>query len=170
MNFNDLKFDSKKETISIRELYRKMALLEENNIKRKKGESAFKRVQLKEYKGKNGYIIDNMHKKNNKNLMDLENYIRNQKEKKIFNKKLKLKRNKSNIIKGLKNKFGIKNIKCYEDDDGNIFNNILKSFSRVSEKNEMKIKNNKNFRINIQTMMELFNKDNNKNNISKKIF
>ncbi len=111
-----------------------------------------------------------MHKKNNKNLMDLENYIRNQKEKKIFNKKLKLKRNKSNIIKGLKNKFGIKNIKCYEDDDGNIFNNILKSFSRVSEKNEMKIKNNKNFRINIQTMMELFNKDNNKNNISKKIF
>ena len=70
----------------------------------------------------------------------------------------------------MKNKFGIKNIKCYEDDDGNIFNNILKSFSRVSEKNEIKIKNNKNFRINIQTMMELFNKDNNKNNISKKIF
>ena len=170
VNFNDLKFDNKKETISIRELYRKMALLEENNIKRKKRESAFKRIQLKEYKDKNGYIIDNMHKKNNKNLMDLENYIRNQKEKKIFNKKLKLKRNKSNIIKGLKNKFGIKNIKCYEDDDGNIFNNILKSFSRVSEKNEMKIKNNKNFRINIQTMMELFNKDNNKNNISKKIF
>ena len=97
-------------------------------------------------------------------MVSLENYTKKIKLSQNTNRNLKLKKNKNKtLIKDFnlpvnKKYFGTvdKNV----EDNENFFSNILKSFSRVNErmnKNKMK-KENKNFLINIQTMIELNNK------------
>ena len=165
VNFNNMKLEEKINTMSIREIYRNLPLFHKNNEKKKKIKSMIKNKQILEYLNKNTDKTEKTNTKRfNNNLVSLENYTKKIKLSQNTNRNLKLKKNKNKtLIKDFnlpvnKKYFGTvdKNV----EDNENFFSNILKSFSRVNErmnKNKMK-KENKNFLINIQTMIELNNK------------
>ena len=163
-NYNSFKMEETKNSMSIRELYRNLALYLNHKAKQKKIKSVLT----------NKHILANLTKKNKKekadkkiykNLVSLENYTR--KSYKNSNKNLNLKRAlNTTSIKELKlpsNRKYIGSLNGFEEDNENFFSNILKSFSRVNNrinKNNKNEENNKNCLINIQTMLELNNKHN----------
>ena len=177
VNFNNVKFDEKINPKSIRELYRNLSLFHKNKERQKKLKSAIKNKQILEYLNKNSDITEKKtNKRFNNNLVSLESYTRKMKLSKNTNQNLKLKKNKNKTL--IKN-FNLANNKKYVgtidknvEDNENFFSNILKSFSRVNErinKNKMK-KENKNFLINIQTMIELFSYNKNKKFLSNSFY
>lgn len=167
VNFNNVKLEEKINTMSIRELYRNLSLLHKSKDKQKKFKSVFKNKQLIEYLNKNSDKTEKeTTKRFNNNLVSLENYTKKIKLSKNKNQNLKLKKNKNKTLirdlNLLSNKKYFGTIDKNVEDNENFFSNILKSFSRVNEritKNKMKV-DNRNFLINIQTMIELNNKSN----------
>ena len=167
VNFNNVKLEEKINTMSIRELYRNLSLLHKNKEKQKKFKSVFKNKRIIEYLNKNSDKIEKeTTKRFNNNLVSLENYTKKIKLIKNTNQNLKLKKNKNKTLirdlNLLSNKKYFGTIDKNVEDNENFFSNILKSFSRVNEritKNKMKV-DNRNFLINIQTMIELNNKSN----------
>ena len=167
VNFNNVKLEEKINTMSIRELYRNLSLLHKSKEKQKKFKSVFKNKQLIEYLNKNSDKTEKeTTKRFNNNLVSLENYTKKIKLSKNTNQNLKLKKNKNKTLirdlNLLSNKKYFGTIDKNVEDNENFFSNILKSFSRVNEritKNKMKV-DNRNFLINIQTMIELNNKSN----------
>jgi len=167
VNFNNVKLEEKINTMSIRELYRNLSLLHKNKEKQKKFKSVFKNKRILEYLNKNSDKIEKeTTKRFNNNLVSLENYTKKIKLSKNTNQNLKLKKNKNKTLirdlNLLSNKKYFGTIDKNVEDNENFFSNILKSFSRVNErknKNKMKV-DNRNFLINIQTMIELNNKSN----------
>lgn len=167
VNFNNVKLEEKINTMSIRELYRNLSLLHKSKDKQKKFKSVFKNKQLIEYLNKNSDKTEKeTTKRFNNNLVSLENYTKKIKLSKNTNQNLKLKKNKNKTLirdlNLLSNKKYFGTIDKNVEDNENFFSNILKSFSRVNErknKNKMKV-DNRNFLINIQTMIELNNKSN----------
>ena len=144
-----------------------MSLLHKSKEKQKKFKSVFKNKQLIEYLNKNSDKTEKeTTKRFNNNLVSLENYTKKIKLSKNKNQNLKLKKNKNKTLirdlNLLSNKKYFGTIDKNVEDNENFFSNILKSFSRVNEritKNKMKV-DNRNFLINIQTMIELNNKSN----------
>ena len=167
VNFNNVKLEEKINTMSIRELYRNLSLLHKSKDKQKKFKSVFKNKRILEYLNKNSDKIEKeTTKRFNNNLVSLENYTKKIKLSKNTNQNLKLKKNKNKTLirdlNLLSNKKYFGTIDKNVEDNENFFSNILKSFSRVNErknKNKMKV-DNRNFLINIQTMIELNNKSN----------
>ena len=167
VNFNNVKLEEKINTMSIRELYRNLSLLHKNKEKQKKFKSVFKNKRILEYLNKNSDKTEKeTTKRFNNNLVSLENYTKKIKLSKNKNQNLKLKKNKNKTLirdlNLLSNKKYFGTIDKNVEDNENFFSNILKSFSRVNEritKNKMKV-DNRNFLINIQTMIELNNKSN----------
>ena len=167
VNFNNVILEEKINTMSIRELYRNLSLLHKSKEKQKKFKSVFKNKQLIEYLNKNSDKTEKeTTKRFNNNLVSLENYTKKIKLSKNKNQNLKLKKNKNKTLirdlNLLSNKKYFGTIDKNVEDNENFFSNILKSFSRVNEritKNKMKV-DNRNFLINIQTMIELNNKSN----------
>ena len=167
VNFNNVKLEEKINTMSIRELYRNLSLLHKSKDKQKKFKSVFKNKRIIEYLNKNSDKIEKeTTKRFNNNLVSLENYTKKIKLSKNTNQNLKLKKNKNKTLirdlNLLSNKKYFGTIDKNVEDNENFFSNILKSFSRVNErknKNKMKV-DNRNFLINIQTMIELNNKSN----------
>ena len=167
VNFNNVKLEEKINTMSIRELYRNLSLLHKSKDKQKKFKSVFKNKKIIEYLNKNSDKIEKeTTKRFNNNLVSLENYTKKIKLSKNTNQNLKLKKNKNKTLirdlNLLSNKKYFGTIDKNVEDNENFFSNILKSFSRVNErknKNKMKV-DNRNFLINIQTMIELNNKSN----------
>ena len=165
VNFNNAKLEEKINTMSIRELYRNLSLLHKSKDKQKKFRSVFKNKRILEYLNKNSDKTEKeTTKRFNNNLVSLENYTKKIKLSKNTNQNLKLKKNKTLIrdLNLLSNKKYFGTIDKNVEDNENFFSNILKSFSRVNErkiKNKMKV-DNRNFLINIQTMIELNNKSN----------
>lgn len=167
VNFNNVKLEEKINTMSIRELYRNLSLLHKSKDKQKKFKSVFKNKRILEYLNKNSDKTEKeTTKRFNNNLVSLENYTKKIKLSKNTNQNLKLKKNKNKTsirdlnLLSYKKYFGT--IDKNMQDNENFFSNILKSFSRVNErknKNKMKV-DNRNFLINIQTMIELNNKSN----------
>ena len=163
VNFNNVILEEKINTMSIRELYRNLSLLHKSKDKQKKFKSVFKNKRILEYLNKNSDKTEKeTTKRFNNNLVSLENYTKKIKLSKNKNQNLKLKKNKNKTLirdlNLLSNKKYFGTIDKNVEDNENFFSNILKSFSRVNErmnKNKMK-KENKNFLINIQTMIELF--------------
>ena len=163
VNFNNVKLEEKINTMSIRELYRNLSLLHKSKDKQKKFKSVFKNKRILEYLNKNSDKIEKeTTKRFNNNLVSLENYTKKIKLSKNTNQNLKLKKNKNKTLirdlNLLSNKKYFGTIDKNVEDNENFFSNILKSFSRVNErinKNKMKV-DNRNFLINIQTMIELF--------------
>ena len=168
VNFNNVKLEEKINTMSIRELYRNLSLLHKSKDKQKKFKSVFKNKRILEYLNKNSDKTEKeTTKRFNNNLVSLENYTKKFKLSKNTNQNLKLKKNKNKTsirdlnLLSYKKYFGT--IDKNMQDNENFFSNILKSFSRVNErinKNKMKV-DNRNFLINIQTMIELNNKSKN---------
>ncbi len=168
VNFNNVKLEEKINTMSIRELYRNLSLLHKSKDKQKKFRSVFKNKRILEYLNKNSDKTEKeTTKRFNNNLVSLENYTKKIKLSKNTNQNLKLKKNKNKTsirdlnLLSYKKYFGT--IDKNMQDNENFFSNILKSFSRVNErinKNKMKV-DNRNFLINIQTMIELNNKSKN---------
>lgn len=168
VNFNNVKLEEKINTMSIRELYRNLSLLHKSKDKQKKFKSVFKNKRILEYLNKNSDKTEKeTTKRFNNNLVSLENYTKKIKLSKNTNQNLKLKKNKNKTsirdlnLLSYKKYFGT--IDKNMQDNENFFSNILKSFSRVNErinKNKMKV-DNRNFLINIQTMIELNNKSKN---------
>ena len=167
VNFNNVKLEEKINTMSIRELYRNLSLLHKSKDKQKKFRSVFKNKRILEYLNKNSDKTEKeTTKRFNNNLVSLENYTKKIKLSKNKNQNLKLKKNKNKTLirdlNLLSNKKYFGTIDKNVEDNENFFSNILKSFSRVNEritKNKMKV-DNRNFLINIQTMIELNNKSN----------
>ena len=167
VNFNNVKLEEKINTMSIRELYRNLSLLHKSKDKQKKFRSVFKNKRILEYLNKNSDKTEKeTTKRFNNNLVSLENYTKKIKLSKNKNQNLKLKKNKNETLirdlNLLSNKKYFGTIDKNVEDNENFFSNILKSFSRVNEritKNKMKV-DNRNFLINIQTMIELNNKSN----------
>ena len=167
VNFNNVKLEEKINTMSIRELYRNLSLLHKSKDKQKKFKSVFKNKRILEYLNKNSDKTEKeTTKRFNNNLVSLENYTKKIKLSKNTNQNLKLKKNKNKTLirdlNLLSNKKYFGTIDKNMQDNENFFSNILKSFSRVNEritKNKMKV-DNRNFLINIQTMIELNNKSN----------
>ena len=167
VNFNNVKLEEKINTMSIRELYRNLSLLHKSKDKQKKFRSVFKNKRILEYLNKNSDKTEKeTTKRFNNNLVSLENYNKKIKLSKNTNQNLKLKKNKNKTLirdlNLLSNKKYFGTIDKNVEDNENFFSNILKSFSRVNErknKNKMKV-DNRNFLINIQTMIELNNKSN----------
>ena len=166
VNFNNVKLEEKINTMSIRELYRNLSLLHKNKEKQKKFKSVFKNKKIIEYLNKNSDKTEKETTKRFNNLVSLENYTKKIKLSKNTNQNLKLKKNKNKTLirdlNLLSNKKYFGTIDKNVEDNENFFSNILKSFSRVNErinKNKMKV-DNRNFLINIQTMIELNNKSN----------
>ena len=167
VNFNNVKLEEKINTMSIRELYRNLSLLHKSKDKQKKFKSVFKNKRILEYLNKNSDKTEKETiKRFNNNLVSLENYTKKIKLSKNTNQNLKLKKNKNKTLirdlNLLSNKKYFGTIDKNVEDNENFFSNILKSFSRVNEritKNKMKV-DNRNFLINIQTMIELNNKSN----------
>ena len=167
VNFNNVKLEEKINTMSIRELYRNLSLLHKSKDKQKKFRSVFKNKRILEYLNKNSDKTEKeTTKRFNNNLVSLENYTKKIKLSKNKNQNLKLKKNKNKTLirdlNLLSNKKYFGTIDKNMQDNENFFSNILKSFSRVNEritKNKMKV-DNRNFLINIQTMIELNNKSN----------
>ena len=167
VNFNNVKLEEKINTMSIRELYRNLSLLHKSKDKQKKFRSVFKNKRILEYLNKNSDKTEKeTTKRFNNNLVSLENYTKKIKLSKNTNQNLKLKKNKNKTLirdlNLLSNKKYFGTIDKNVEDNENFFSNILKSFSRVNEritKNKMKV-DNRNFLINIQTMIELNNKSN----------
>ena len=167
VNFNNVKLEEKINTMSIRELYRNLSLLHKSKDKQKKFKSVFKNKRILEYLNKNSDKTEKeTTKRFNNNLVSLENYTKKIKLSKNKNQNLKLKKNKNKTLirdlNLLSNKKYFGTIDKNVEDNENFFSNILKSFSRVNEritKNKMKV-DNRNFLINIQTMIELNNKSN----------
>ena len=167
VNFNNVKLEEKINTMSIRELYRNLSLLHKSKDKQKKFKSVFKNKRILEYLNKNSDKTEKeTTKRFNNNLVSLENYNKKIKLSKNTNQNLKLKKNKNKTLirdlNLLSNKKYFGTIDKNVEDNENFFSNILKSFSRVNErinKNKMKV-DNRNFLINIQTMIELNNKSN----------
>ena len=166
INFNNVKLEEKINTMSIRELYRNLSLLHKNKEKQKKFKSVFKNKKIIEYLNKNSDKTGKETTKRFNNLVSLENYTKKIKLSKNTNQNLKLKKNKNKTLirdlNLLSNKKYFGTIDKNVEDNENFFSNILKSFSRVNErinKNKMKV-DNRNFLINIQTMIELNNKSN----------
>ena len=167
VNFNNVKLEEKINTMSIRELYRNLSLLHKSKDKQKKFKSVFKNKRILEYLNKNSDKTEKeTTKRFNNNLVSLENYTKKIKLSKNTNQNLKLKKNKNKTLirdlNLLSNKKYFGTIDKNVEDNENFFSNILKSFSRVNErknKNKMKV-DNRNFLINIQTMIELNNKSN----------
>ena len=165
VNFNNVKLEEKINTMSIRELYRNLSLLHKSKDKQKKFKSVFKNKRILEYLNKNSDKTEKeTTKRFNNNLVSLENYTKKIKLSKNTNQNLKLKKNKNKTLirdlNLLSNKKYFGTIDKNVEDNENFFSNILKSFSRVNErknKNKMKV-DNRNFLINIQTMIELNNK------------
>lgn len=159
MNIEEYKNNSK----SIRELYRDLLLYQKHKAKQQKLKSILKNQKILEYFEKKKSKIENKNKLKlnyNSNLVSLENYS---KRIKYYNYKLKRNTNAASVkelkLPSGKNYFGTADKK--EEENENFFYNILKSFSRVNQrinKNKLKNENNKNFHINIQTMIELNNK------------
>ena len=166
VNFNNVILEEKINTMSIRELYRNLSLLHKSKDKQKKFRSVFKNKRILEYLNKNSDKTEKeTTKRFNNNLVSLENYNKKIKLSKNTNQNLKLKKNKTLIrdLNLLSNKKYFGTIDKNVEDNENFFSNILKSFSRVNErkiKNKMKV-DNRNFLINIQTMIELNNKSKN---------
>lgn len=168
VNFNNVNLEEKINTMSIRELYRNLSLLHKSKDKQKKFKSVFKNKRILEYLNKNSDKTKKVTTKRfNNNLVSLENYTKKIKLSKNTNQNLKLKKNKNKTsirdlnLLSYKKYFGT--IDKNMQDNENFFSNILKSFSRVNErinKNKMKV-DNRNFLINIQTMIELNNKSKN---------
>ena len=167
INFNNVKLEERINTMSIRELYRNLSLIHKNKDKHKKIKSVFKNKKILEYLNKNTDKSEKeTTKRFNNNLVSLENYTKKIKLSKNTNQNLKLKKNKNKTLirdlNLLSNKKYFGTIDKNVQDNENFFSNILKSFSRVNErinKNKMKV-DNRNFLINIQTMIELNNKSN----------
>ena len=167
VNFNNVILEEKINTMSIRELYRNLSLLHKSKDKQKKFRSVFKNKRILEYLNKNSDKTEKeTTKRFNNNLVSLENYTKKIKLSKNTNQNLKLKKNKNKTLirdlNLLSNKKYFGTIDKNVEDNENFFSNILKSFSRVNEritKNKMKV-DNRNFLINIQTMIELNNKSN----------
>ena len=161
-----MKIEENKDFLSVRELYRNMILLQKNKLKKKHIKSILKNKKIREYLNKDKLIKEN--KKSSNNLVSLENYTQEKFKNRHTNKQLKIRKNKTIVLneelKLLNRKKFLGSVgkkPNYEND--NFFTNILKSFSRSSERvNKTKIKKkiNSNFRINIQTMLELNNKSN----------
>ena len=167
MNFKYLHIEETKETKSIREIYRSLYLSQENKVKEKNIKSLLKNKHILECINKKDKSTRKILKRPYHNLVSLENFTQDSKNNKST-KNLKLKNiNEISMIKDLKliNKkkhYGTLYVNKPEDNE-NFFSNILKSFSRAKERtNKMKIKKNenKNYLINIQTMIELNNKSN----------
>ena len=166
IDFYNVKIEENKDFLSVRELYRNMILLQKNKLKKKHIKSILKNKKIIEYLNKDKLIKEN--KKSSNNLVSLENYTQEKFKNKHTNKQQKKKKNKTIVLneemKLLNRKKFLGSVgkkPNYEND--NFFTNILKSFSRSSERvNKTKIKKkiNSNFRINIQTMLELNNKSN----------
>ena len=167
INFNNVKLEERINTMSIRELYRNLSLIHKNKDKHKKIKSVFKNKKILEYLNKNTDKSEKeTTKRFNNNLVSLENYTKKIKLSKNTNQNLKLNKNKNKTLirdlNLLSNKKYFGTIDKNVQDNENFFSNILKSFSRVNErinKNKMKV-DNRNFLINIQTMIELNNKSN----------
>ena len=166
IDFYNVKIEENKDFLSVRELYRNMILLQKNKLKKKHIKSILKNKKIREYLNKDKLTKEN--KKSSNNLVSLENYTQEKFKNKHTNKQLKIRKNKTIVLneemKLLNRKKFLGSVgkkPNYEND--NFFTNILKSFSRSSERvNKTKIKKkiNSNFRINIQTMLELNNKSN----------
>lgn len=166
IDFYNVKIEENKDFLSVRELYRNMILLQKNKLKKKHIKSILKNKKIREYLNKDKLIKEN--KKSSNNLVSLENYTQEKFKNKHTNKQLKIRKNKTIVLneemKLLNRKKFLGSVgkkPNYEND--NFFTNILKSFSRSSERvNKTKIKKkiNSNFGINIQTMLELNNKSN----------
>ena len=166
IDFYNVKIEENKDFLSVRELYRNMILLQKNKLKKKHIKSILKNKKIREYLNKDKLIKEN--KKSSNNLVSLENYTQEKFKNKHTNKQLKIRKNKTIVLneemKLLNRKKFLGSVgkkPNYEND--NFFTNILKSFSRSSERaNKTKIKKkiNSNFRINIQTILELNNKSN----------
>ena len=170
MNFKYLHIEETKETKSIREIYRSLLLSKQYKAKKKNIKSLLKNKHIVECINKKEKSTRKIIKRPYHNLVSLENHTQDSKNNKST-KNVKLKNiNEMSMIKDLKllNKkkhYGTVYVNKPEDNE-NFFSNILKSFSRARERiNKTKIKKseNKNYLINIQTMIEL-------NNKSKKIF
>ena len=167
MNFKYLYIEETKETKSIREIYRSLLLSQQNKAKEKNIKLLLKNKHILECINKKDKSKRKILKRPYHNLVSLENFTQDSKNNKST-KNLKLKNiNEMSLIKDLKvlNKkkhYGTVYVNKVEDNE-NFFSNVLKSFSRARERvNKMKIKKNenKNYLINIQTMIELNNKNN----------
>ena len=161
MNFKYLYIEETKETKSIREIYRSLLLSQQNKAKEKNIKLLLKNKHILECINKKDKSKRKILKRPYHNLVSLENFTQDSKNNKST-KNLKLKNiNEMSLIKDLKvlNKkkhYGTVYVNKVEDNE-NFFSNVLKSFSRARERvNKMKIKKNenKNYLINIQTMIE----------------
>ena len=161
MNFSNVKIEEKYNSKSIREIYRNLLLYQKHKEKNKKIKSLLKNKQIFSFPDKKNNKTEKIvEKKANNKLVSLEHLAKN--NNKSSGQNLKLKRNKNTtMIKGLKlptNKQYFGTLDKPAEENENFFTNILKSFSRATyriTKNKMKKQNNKNFLINIQTMIDL---------------
>ena len=146
VDVGNIKFEQKKYSMSIREIYRNLILTEKNKIKKSKIKSVLKNKKIIECMYRNCFRENKYNIKSNNHLVSLENYTNDRKKILKSNKVLLFRKNKNKTLPAElklidKNKlFGTVEEK-HNDDNENFFNNILKSFSRADEKvNKMKLK------------------------------
>ena len=164
-NFNYMKIEENKESMSLRELFRNLVLLHPNKKNNKKIKPELRKKQILEYINKNnGRSEKQINLKINSNLLSIDNFVKNKNK-----SNLKFKRNRKKIfVEGLKfssNDKYSKSIGKQIEKDENFYNNILKSFSRANErinKNKIRMENCKHSLINVQTMIDLNHKSNKK--------
>ena len=162
MNFSNVKIEENYNSKSIREIYRNLLLYQKHKEKNKKIKSLLKNKQIFSFPDKKNNKTEKIvEKKANNKLVSLEHLAKN--NNKSSGQNLKLRRNKNTtMIKGLKlptNKQYFGTLDKPAEENENFFTNILKSFSRATyriTKNKMKKQNNKNFLINIQTMIDIY--------------
>ena len=164
-NFNYMKIEENKESMSLRELFRNLVLLHPNKKNNKKIKPELRKKQILEYINKNnGRSEKQINLKINSNLLSIDNFVKNKNK-----SNLKFKRNRKKIlVEGLKfssNDKYSKSIGKQIEKDENFYNNILKSFSRANQrinKNKIRMENCKHSLINVQTMIDLNHKSNKK--------
>ena len=146
VDVGNIKFEQKKYSMSIREIYRNLILTEKNKIKKSKIKSVLKNKKIIECMYRNCFRENKYNIKSNNHLVSLENYTNDRKKILKSNKVLIFRKNKNKTLPAElklidKNKLFGPVEKKHNDDSENFFNNILKSFSRADEKvNKMKLK------------------------------
>ena len=146
IDIGNIKFDQKNFSMGLREIYRSLILTEKEQKKKNKIKSVLKNKRILECLSKNSLISNKYTKKSNCNLVSLENYT-NEIEKINKPKRiLSFRKNKDIILRkefrliDRQKLFGTVESK-QNDNDENLFTNILKSFSRADEKyNKVKLK------------------------------
>ena len=145
VDISNVKLDQQKKSMGLREIYRNIILAQKNQIKKKKMKTILKNKTIIGCSN-NNVISNEYYKKSNNNLMSVENYTSDIEKSSKSHKILSFRKNKDRIFPkefkliDKKKLFGSTESKK-NDDGGNFFTNILKSFSRVDERyNKVKLK------------------------------